>query len=193
MRLANSLVATGEIELMSMTSLPFDRPLATPFSPNSTFSTSGVSGTIVMIASAFSATSVALGAGDHALALHVLRHARAARQKQFVSGLAKVLRHGAAHEAEFDETDFHGAVLSLAMVAFDPANFGLLYRNRHATARARTEFPPMDIPLEIRAFDSHRPENTTFLFCISLSDTKRTVSSLTYQFARRSIDRFRNG
>ena len=60
MRSAKPLVATGEIELMSMTSFPAERPLATPFSPNSTFSTSGVSGTMVMTTSAFSATSVAV-------------------------------------------------------------------------------------------------------------------------------------
>jgi hypothetical protein len=60
MRLANSLVAIGAIELMSTTILPFDRPLATPSSANSTFSTSGVSGTIVMMMSPFCATSVEL-------------------------------------------------------------------------------------------------------------------------------------
>jgi hypothetical protein len=36
-----ALVSIGEIELMSTTVLPFDRPAATPSSPNSTFSTSG--------------------------------------------------------------------------------------------------------------------------------------------------------
>src|SRR5262245_22585402 len=50
----------GEIELMSMTSLPFDRPSATPPLPNSTFSTSGVSGTMMITASEFFATA----AGD---------------------------------------------------------------------------------------------------------------------------------
>src|SRR4051794_40360163 len=60
MRRANSLVATGEIELMSTTVLPGARPSATPPGPNSTVSTSGVSGTMVMITSAFSAAA----AGD---------------------------------------------------------------------------------------------------------------------------------
>ncbi len=57
---ANSFVSTGEIELMSTTILPLDRPSATPFSPNSAFCTSGVSGTIVMIRSACCATSLAV-------------------------------------------------------------------------------------------------------------------------------------
>ena len=59
-RLANSLVSTGEIELMSTTILPPDRPSATPSLPNRTFSTSGVSGTMMMMISAFSATSLPL-------------------------------------------------------------------------------------------------------------------------------------
>ena len=41
---------------MSTTVLPLLRPAATPLSPNSTFSTSGVSGTIVKTMSARSAT-----------------------------------------------------------------------------------------------------------------------------------------
>src|SRR5712671_6417923 len=49
--LANSLVASGEIELMSMTVLPFESPAATPSAPNRTASTCGVSGTIKMMAS----------------------------------------------------------------------------------------------------------------------------------------------
>src|SRR3954463_15936584 len=51
MRLAKSLVATGEIELMSTTILPDDRPSAAPLRPNSAASTCGVSGTIVMTTS----------------------------------------------------------------------------------------------------------------------------------------------
>src|SRR3954453_6383721 len=57
MRRAKSLVATGEIELMSTTVLPGESPSATPPGPNSTFSTSGVSGTIVITTSACSAAS----------------------------------------------------------------------------------------------------------------------------------------
>lgn len=58
MRRAKSLVATGEMELMSTTTLPLLplRPAATPSSPNSTFSTSGVSGSIRKMMSARSAT-----------------------------------------------------------------------------------------------------------------------------------------
>ncbi len=50
----------GEMELMSTTTLPGARPPATPFSPNSTASTSGVSGTMVMITSEDDATSAGL-------------------------------------------------------------------------------------------------------------------------------------
>jgi len=57
MRRANSLVAMGEIELMSTTTLPADNPSATPAAPNSTASTSGVSGSMAMITSALWATS----------------------------------------------------------------------------------------------------------------------------------------
>src|SRR5258706_5585912 len=59
-RLAYFLVSIGEIELMSTTIFPFDRPSATPPAPNNTFSTSGVSGTMVMMMSAFCAASLAL-------------------------------------------------------------------------------------------------------------------------------------
>jgi len=60
------LVSTGEIEDMSTTVLPTRpsvpaglsfRPSATPWLPNSTNSTSGVSGTMMMIRSAWRATS----------------------------------------------------------------------------------------------------------------------------------------
>jgi len=50
--LAKSLVATGEIELMSTTILPGVKPSATP-----SLATSGVSGTMTMTMSAFCATS----------------------------------------------------------------------------------------------------------------------------------------
>src|ERR1700733_491248 len=46
---------------MSITSLPRERPAATPFEANSTFSTSGVSGTIRITTSDFSATALASG------------------------------------------------------------------------------------------------------------------------------------
>jgi hypothetical protein len=57
---AKDLVAIGEIELMSTTTLPLPMPCATPFSPNSTASTSGVSGTMVNTTSASRATAAAL-------------------------------------------------------------------------------------------------------------------------------------
>jgi len=64
MRLANTLVSIGDIELISTTTLPLLKPAATPSVPKRAFSTSIVSGTIVMITSAFWATSFALA---HAL------------------------------------------------------------------------------------------------------------------------------
>ncbi len=60
MRCANDLVAIGEMELMSTTVLPLVSPAATPFSANSAFSTSGVSGTMRNTMSARSATPRAL-------------------------------------------------------------------------------------------------------------------------------------
>jgi hypothetical protein len=54
---ANFFVSIGEIELMSMTSLPGASPSATPRSPNSTSPTCGVSGTMVMTMSAERATA----------------------------------------------------------------------------------------------------------------------------------------
>ncbi len=60
MRLAKALVAMGEMELMSTTTLPLPIPSATPFLPNSTASTSGVSGTMVKMTSASRATAAAL-------------------------------------------------------------------------------------------------------------------------------------
>ena len=57
---ANSFVAMGEMLLMSTTVLPAVKPPATPCAPKSTFSTSGVSGTMVKTTSARCATSVAL-------------------------------------------------------------------------------------------------------------------------------------
>ena len=57
-RLANFFVSPGEIDDMSTTILPFERPAATPLSPNSAAATCGVSGTIVMMTSLFSATSL---------------------------------------------------------------------------------------------------------------------------------------
>jgi hypothetical protein len=60
MRRAKSLVAMGEIELMSITVLPGVRPSATPPGPNSTASTWGVSGSIRITMSACRATAPAL-------------------------------------------------------------------------------------------------------------------------------------
>ena len=51
-------VSNGETELMSTTTFPDDSPSTTPPGWNSTAATSGVSGTIVMMMSAFSATSL---------------------------------------------------------------------------------------------------------------------------------------
>ena len=59
--MANVWVSMGEIELMSMNSLPAARPCATPSSPNSTFATSAVSGTMAMTVSAACATAAELG------------------------------------------------------------------------------------------------------------------------------------
>ena len=56
---ANRLVSIGEMELMSTTILPLESPLATPFSPNNTAATCGVSGTMLMMMSDFSATAFA--------------------------------------------------------------------------------------------------------------------------------------
>ena len=47
-RFPNSMVASGDIVLISITRAPGFRPPATPFSPNSTCSTVAVSGTMVM-------------------------------------------------------------------------------------------------------------------------------------------------
>ncbi len=60
MRLANSFVSMGAMELMSTTILPLASPSATPPGAKSTFSTSGVSGTMMMITSALRATSAEL-------------------------------------------------------------------------------------------------------------------------------------
>ena len=60
--LANSLVASGAIDDMSMTSLPFRLAEATPSAPNRTSSTCGVSGTMVMMISALAATALGVAA-----------------------------------------------------------------------------------------------------------------------------------
>jgi len=60
---AKALVSIGPMELMSTTILPGVSPLATPSSANSTFCTSGVSGTMVKMMSAFCATSALLAQG----------------------------------------------------------------------------------------------------------------------------------
>jgi hypothetical protein len=58
MRLANTLVSIGEIELISTTILPADSPSATPSLPNSTSATCGVSGSIRKMMSEACATSL---------------------------------------------------------------------------------------------------------------------------------------
>src|SRR6516225_6309626 len=58
MRRAKSLVAIGEMELMSTTILPGVSPSATPLLPNSAASTCGVSGTMVITTSELAATSL---------------------------------------------------------------------------------------------------------------------------------------
>src|SRR5271165_72151 len=63
MRLANSLVAIGEMLLMSTTILPGVSPSATPPGPYRAASTFGVSGTMVMMTSAARATSLAPAQG----------------------------------------------------------------------------------------------------------------------------------
>src|SRR3984957_11521171 len=57
MRTANPLVSTGEMELMSITILPGDRPAAMPSASNRAAATFGVSGTMVMMKSARCATT----------------------------------------------------------------------------------------------------------------------------------------
>ena len=109
MRLAKSLVATGEIELMSMTSLPLLRPSATPSLPNSTASTSGVSGTIRMMTSDASATAFARVRGLAALVDQRLRDVLHAIERERVAGVDQVARHRAAHDAQADESDVHSS------------------------------------------------------------------------------------
>ncbi len=95
---------------MSMTSLPLDKPSATPFSPNSTSSTCGVSGTMVMTMSAAFATAawpvdrvfspLATSSAGGGLAV-TAGHDRIARIQQMP-------RHRRAHDAEPDEAyGFH--------------------------------------------------------------------------------------
>jgi len=69
--LAKTLVAMGEIELMSTTVLPLTRPAAMPSAPNSAASTSGVSGTMVTgtMVKTMSARSATSRAEAHCVAL----------------------------------------------------------------------------------------------------------------------------
>ena len=110
MRVAKSLVAIGEIELMSMTILPGFRPSATPSAPNSTASTSGVSGTMTMTTSERSATSFA-DAHARARDRQLGRDGRAVEQAELMPGVDEMARHGPAHDAEADESDFRHGVL----------------------------------------------------------------------------------
>ncbi len=57
-RFANFFVSTGEIELMSTTILPRLKPSATPSESKRADATCGVSGTMVMMTSAFCAASL---------------------------------------------------------------------------------------------------------------------------------------
>ena len=59
---------------MSTTVLPLLRPLATPFSLNSTAATSGVSGTITKTMSAFCATSLPVAQTDAPASVSSRRH-----------------------------------------------------------------------------------------------------------------------
>ena len=74
--LANSLVAIGLIEDMSITSVPCFSPSATPPAPNSTASTSGVSGTMMMTTSDFAATDFASATTSAAARISAVRLAR---------------------------------------------------------------------------------------------------------------------
>ena len=98
--LANSLVAIGEIELMSTTILPFDKPSATPPAPKRTVSTSGVSGTMVMIDLGLLANFLAVGAGDGALVDQLLRRSAAGVNEELMAAFEEVAGHRAPHDAE---------------------------------------------------------------------------------------------
>ena len=88
-------------------SCPCDRPSATPSRPNSTFSTSGVSGTIVMMMSAFvSATSRPTRRRPRRLLDAVGRAPGCVScTNSSCPPVEQVARHGRAHDAEADEAD----------------------------------------------------------------------------------------
>ena len=94
--------------LMSTTVLPWLRPAAMPASPNSAASTSGVSGTIVMMMSARSATPRALVHCVALLAAIASGILPEREDEQLVAGLDQVAGHRRAHDAQADETDLEG-------------------------------------------------------------------------------------
>ena len=110
--LAASRCATaGAMLLVSMTMVPRCMALNTPSGPSSTCSTSGQSGSIVMMRVAWRATS----AGDDAArAPAATRSSTGGRLRlcttSGVAGLEEVFCHGPAHEAESDESNsvLHG-------------------------------------------------------------------------------------
>ena len=100
------------MELMSTMTLrapppPDFRPAATPFSPNSTASTSGVSGTIVKTMSALRATSAALAQGLAVARAMLSGTLPRVLTNSFVAGVDEVPRHRRAHDAQADESDLH--------------------------------------------------------------------------------------
>ena len=96
----------GAIVLESTMTVPFCIAPNTPFAPSSTFSTSGPSGSIVMMSARglrdFGGGVRRRGAGSHQ---RVNRAAAAAVDDDAKALLAEVEGHGLAHEAEADEAD----------------------------------------------------------------------------------------
>src|SRR6266704_3076306 len=97
----------GEIELMSMIVLPRASPEATPSGLNNTFSTSGVSGTMMMMVSAASASD--LRVSNLRARADFRRHRTLAVDEQLMPGLHQIVGHGPPHDAEADKTDLHGS------------------------------------------------------------------------------------
>ena len=124
MGLANALVATGEIELMSMTSLPLLNPSATPSLPNSTASTSGVSGTMRMMTSAASATALALSRALPPLITSSCEAGFTPIEEERVAGINQMAGHRPPHHAEADKADVHVMLLIQPSPSDVPA-FGL--------------------------------------------------------------------
>ena len=96
----------GAMLLMSMTMVPGCSAVNTPLGPSSTSSTSGESGTIVMMRVAWRATSagvIARAAPDGDQVVH--RSLTSAVDDQFVPGFEEIFRHGPAHESQPDEAN----------------------------------------------------------------------------------------